>query len=165
MLEQEEAIVAKLQERFEGLTITIQRERRIWLVSPREGFLDVLRYIHDDLGFILLCTATGLDCGDEFQIIYHVADPEGIVLNARVVAPAENPVFDTASDIYQGVILAELEARNLLGLNIIGLPEDIAYPLPDNWPKGEYPLRKSWVVPGTEPEAAGKAAKAEEGGE
>ena len=144
----EEDILRLLTERFKGITVTIQRERRIWLTSPREGFIDVLTYIHDELGFDNLCTISGVDAGEEFQLIYHLAYEGGaVVINARVLAPRSNPVFDTATDIYKGGALYELEARNLLGLTILGLPDDIRYPLPDNWPDGQYPLRKDWVVP------------------
>jgi Ni,Fe-hydrogenase III component G len=27
---------------------------------------------------------------------------------------------------------------------VTGLPEGSRYPLPDNWPEGQYPLRKDW---------------------
>ena len=143
----EEQIVDILAERFDGITISIQRKQRIWLESPRQGFIELLTFIHDELGFDALCTVTCLDNGDEFQLIYHLAHACGIVLNARVSAPADNPVFDTATDIYKGGVLYELEARNLFGLTILGIPDDIAYPLPDNWPEGQYPLRKSWTLP------------------
>jgi len=143
----EEEIVKILNDRFDSITASVKRPRRLWLDSPREGFLDVLTYIHDDLDFILLCTMTGIDDGDGYRLIYHLSHDCGFILSAAVHAPHENPVFDTASDIYKGGVLFELEARNLLGLTILGIPEDIRYPLPDGWPEGSYPLRKDWVAP------------------
>ena len=158
----EEEIAGLLTERFDGITVTIQRERRLWLESQREGFLEVLEFIHDDLGFDSLCTVTGIDGGEVFQLIYHLAHECGIVLNAKVSAPRENPVFDTATNIYKGGIFYELEARNLLGLTVLGIPEDIVYPLPDNWPQGNYPLRKDWVGLPEKDEPAQEAAEAGE---
>ena len=140
-----EGIVKALTERFDGLSLRVQRENRIWLEACREGFIDLLRYLHDELGFITLCTISGVDTGEEFQLIYHLSHSCGIVLSARTSAPHADPTFDTATDIYKGGMLYELEARNLLGLDIRGIPKDIIYPLPDGWPKGQYPLRKSWV--------------------
>jgi Ni,Fe-hydrogenase III component G len=32
----------------------------------------------------------------------------------------------------------------MLGVNVEGLPEGKRYPLPDDWPDGQYPLRKDW---------------------
>jgi len=155
----EEQIVKRLHERFDGLTIDIQRERRIWLEAPRPIFLELLAYLYDEMGFTTLGTITGLDSGEMFQLIYHLTHTNGIVMNARVSAPADNPVFDTATDIFKGATFYELEARNLLGLTILGLPEDNIYPLPDNWPKGEYPLRKSWEVPSRDGQGSDKAAE------
>ena len=143
-MEHEDEIVRRLVERFPGVTASAQRERRIWTQIKREEFLDVLAFLHDELKFISLCTVTGLDCGEEFQLIYHLAREDGIVLSAEENAPKSDPVFQTATDLYKGGMLFELEARNLLGLTIRGIPDDIRYPLPDGWPEGEYPLRKEW---------------------
>jgi len=143
----EEDIVRQLTERFDAVTVTVQRARRIWLEAPREGFLDVLRYLSEELGFFYLSTVTGMDMGEDFQLIYHLSHENGILLNAKVNAPHSDPTFETTTDIFKGGALYEIEVRNLLGLNFKGLPEHISYPLPDNWPKGQYPLRKGWVKP------------------
>jgi len=148
----EEDIAKLLTERFDTITVEVRRERRIWLESPREGFLDVLAFLNDELGFSFLSTITGLDLGEEFQLIYHIAHKNGMLLNAKVTAPHDNPVFETATEIFKGGMLYELEARNLLGLIIPGLPEDIIYPLPDGWPEGQYPLRKGWEKPSPDSE-------------
>jgi len=146
----EEDIVQQLEERFEGIDVSIQRPRRIWLTWPREGFIELLTYLKDELGFVSLCTVSGVDAGEKFQLLYHVSHSCGIVITARVCAPRSNPVFDTATEVYKGGTLYELEARNLLGLTIVGIPEDISYPLPDNWPEGQYPLRKDWTASAVE---------------
>ena len=148
MLEKEELIAEKLKARFDYLAPSVQRERRIWADVPREKFLEVLAFLRDELGFCSLCTVTGLDSGDEFELIYHLAEngskDGGIVFCLKEKAPKSDPVFDTSTDLFKGGTLYELEARNLLGLTIRGIPEDIRYPLPDHWPEGEYPLRKDW---------------------
>ena len=33
---------------------------------------------------------------------------------------------------------------DLLGIKVNGLAEGQRYPLPEDWPKGDYPLRKDW---------------------
>ena len=144
MPELEENIVKQLTGRFEYVKAAIQRKRRIWAETPREHLLDVLTYLRDGLDFTSLCTVTGLDLGDQFQLIYHLAQNSGVVLSLKENAPKSDPVFDTATELFRGGVLFELEARNLLGLSIRGIPEDIRYPLPDNWPQGQYPLRKEW---------------------
>ena len=160
----EENIVRLLTERFDTITVEAKRERRLWLESGREGFLDVLAFLNDELGFSFLSTITGLDLGEEYQLIYHIAHKDGFLMSAKVTVPHDNPVFDSAIEIYKGCMLYELEARNLLGLTIPGLPEDIIYPLPDGWPAGQYPLRKSWTkLPSADDEADGSEASDDEG--
>ena len=144
MLEKEEAIAGAVAARFDGVAPTVQRERRIWAEAPREQFLELLAFLKGELDFPFLCTVTGLDCGDSFELIYYLADNTGIVFCAKERAPKTDPVFDTATDLYKGGALYELEARNLLGLTVRGIPDDIRYPLPDGWPEGQYPLRKDW---------------------
>jgi len=33
---------------------------------------------------------------------------------------------------------------DLFGAKVEGLPEGPRYPLPDDWPKNQFPLRKDW---------------------
>ena len=160
----EEDVVKTLTERFKGITPKIQRKRRIWLDSPRKGLIELLAFLNDELGFNFLCTISGVDTGEDFQLIYHLSHDCGTVLNVRVSAPHSDPVFDTVTDIYKGGMLYELEARNLLGLKIKGIPKDISYPLPDNWPKGVYPLRKDWTVPTDDENSKDAATEEDENG-
>jgi len=145
MLDKEEDIVKRLTERFDCVTAAVQRGRRIWGEAPRERFIEILTYVRDELCFGSLCTVTGLDMGGRYELIYHLADDSGVILSLKETAPKSDAVFDTATDLYKGGMLYELEARNLLGLTIREIPEDIRYPLPDNWPEGQYPLRKDWA--------------------
>ncbi|MCL2137135.1 MAG: NADH-quinone oxidoreductase subunit C [Coriobacteriia bacterium] len=163
-LTNEEDIASNLQERYNDITVSVQRGRRIWVETPRRRFIELMTYLHDELGFVSLCTVTGLDLGDQFQLIYHLAQDGGIVASVKQNAPRSQPAFDTASQIFKGGVLYELEVRNLLGLNIKGIPSDITYPLPDNWPAKSYPLRKDWKDPNKkeEPKAAKKAATADD---
>ena len=140
----EEDIVKRLTDRFGYVTASIQRKHRIWAETPKEHFIEVLTFLKNELNFDSLCTVTGLDIGDQFQLIYHLAENSGVVLSLKENTPKTDPVFETGTNLYKGGILYELEARNLLGLTIHGIPDDIRYPLPDNWPEGQYPLRKEW---------------------
>jgi NADH:ubiquinone oxidoreductase subunit C len=143
-------IIQGLSELHPDVKVRLERDRRLWLDVPRRRAIEVIAYLHDELGFTSLCTITGLDSGDKFELIYHLAADNGIVANVKVTSPRTNPDFETVTDIYKGGMLYELEARNLLGLRIRGIPDDIRYPLPDDWPKGEFPLRKDWVLPGAD---------------
>ena len=123
---------------------TVTGVRRIFVDIPQSGLLDIIRYCAQKMGFAHLCTITGLDTGERFEFIYHIANDEGVVLNLKVKTPRENTVIPSVLAVYNGSTFYELELEGLLGVRVEGLPEDRQYPLPDNWPKGQYPLRKDW---------------------
>lgn len=145
MLEKENDIKRQVEEKFDFLRdkCTVRRERRLWADVPREKLLDVMAFLKNDLGFESLCTITALDSGENFEMVYHLANG-GIVLNLKTSAPKGDPVFGTVTGLYEGATMYELEAHNLMGIHIKGIPEEIRYPLSDDWPEGQYPLRKDW---------------------
>jgi membrane-bound hydrogenase subunit beta len=126
---------------------TVPVARRIFLEVPSEIFMDVIKYACEELQFDHLCTITGLDAVEYFEFIYHISNDDGTVLNLKIKSPKENPVINSVLPVFNGATFYELELEGLLGVEVAGLPKDRQYPLPDNWPKGEYPLRKDWVPP------------------
>jgi len=106
---------------------------------------DILRFCFNELGFERLCAITGLDTGQNFEFIYHIAHPDGIVLNIKMqTANGDGVVIPSVLPIYNGATFFERELEGLLGVKVDGLPEGRQYPLPDNWPEGQYPMRKDW---------------------
>jgi NADH:ubiquinone oxidoreductase subunit C len=149
-MEKEAIVLERMKERFPGLD-TAQATfttRRIHLSVPEDIFMDVLAYADKDLGFDHLLTITGLDTGECYEFIYHVSNLEGILLNLKRKAKREDPVvISSVLPIYQGATFYERELEGMLGVKVDGLPEGRQYPLPDNWPKDQYPLRKDWTPP------------------
>ena len=145
-MERAESLLQQLQAGFPMLEGqgTVVGARRVFIDIPMEQLLDILRYCKKELGFTHLCTITGLDTGDGFEFLYHIADDLGTVLNLKIRTPRENAVIPSVLPIFNGAVFYELELEGLLGVMVDGLPKDRQYPLPDNWPKGQYPLRKDW---------------------
>jgi Ni,Fe-hydrogenase III component G len=84
---------------------------------------------------------------DELERIafaYHIARPDGTILTIRKSAPKNDPVINTITGTFFGADIYERELVDLLGVKVKGLKEGKRYPLPDDWPEGEYPLRKDW---------------------
>jgi Ni,Fe-hydrogenase III component G len=147
--------VAELEAKFPVLAglAFIQRARRIWLEVPLEQFREVFTYLHLELGFSMLCTITGTDEGDQLGLIYHLATDHGIMLNLTVLTPKDGPGPKTLIEFFPNAELYEREVVDLLGVQIQGLPEGERYPLPEDWPPNQYPLRKDWS---TEPTGGAK---------
>jgi len=124
--------------------VRIQRDRRIYVEVDYADFTKVFEYAIQKLNFAFLCTITGLDEGDKISFLYHITTQSGIVLNIKTGVPKDNPVLKTIIGYFPGAEIYERELEDLLGVKVEGLPEGKRYPLPDDWPKDQYPLRKDW---------------------
>ena len=142
----ENNILQKLVAKFPDLDgrVRVQRVRRIWAEVPAPNFMTVLDFAVKQLNFTVFCTITGLDEGASLSFIYHLAQQNGIMLNIKISVPKENPVIKTVTSYFPAATLAEREVIDLLGAKVEGLPKGNRYPLPDDWPLNQHPLRKDW---------------------
>ena len=139
-------IMQDLIKRFPYLSdkVRVQRDRRIYVEVEYSNFIEVFEYAIQKLNFTFLCTITGLDEGERISFIYHLTTQSGIILNLKTGIPKDNPVLRTIIGYFRGAEIYERELVDLLGVKVEGLPEGKRYPLPDDWPKDQYPLRKDW---------------------
>lgn len=119
------------------------RERRIFAETEPENLVKVVQALKD-WGFVNLGNIIGLDLTDRFEVIYQLYDRQGLVLNLKTFTPRDNPVVPSVAHIFPGVFLYERELMDLFGIQVEGTPPGRRYPLPENWPAGQYPLRKDW---------------------
>jgi membrane-bound hydrogenase subunit beta len=145
MLE-EDIIKQQLVEKFGYLNdkVTVQRPRRLFADIPLANFDEILDYTVKKLGFSILVTITGLDEGTTLGFIYHLARENGIVLNLYTNAPKDRPVIKSITAYFPVADAYERELVDLFGAQVTGLPEGDRYPLPDDWPASQFPLRKDW---------------------
>jgi len=143
-MSKEEEILEKIKKRFgkNVKDITIKRLRRIFAETDMKSFKEILRYAKDELGFDHISTITGEDLGEELELIYHIAYQNAIELSIKTKIPKENPRITTIVDLYPSAGIYEREVHDLLGVVFEGNPDLSPLLLPDNWPKGVYPLRK-----------------------
>ncbi len=143
---EENNIKQQLIEKFSYLSdkMTVQKTRRIFADIPLANFSEVFDYAVKQLGFSILVTITGLDEGATLGFIYHLARENGIVLNLHTNAPKDNPKIKTITTYFPVADAYERELVDLFGAQVEGLPEGNRYPLPDDWPANQFPLRKDW---------------------
>lgn len=155
--EREQGVLSRLAERFgldEGQAVV--KSRRIYLGVPEEVFMDALSFLRHELNFDHLITITGLDSGEHFEFLYHVSEPGGILITLKFKTRREDPVvIRSVLPVYPGATFYERELEGLLGVKVEGLPPGRQYPLPDNWPQGQYPMRKDWKPGAAQPTAPG----------
>lgn len=141
-----EAIKKGLEEKFDYLAgkVVLPRERRVSVEVAPERFREVFEHAVKAMGFDSLCTITGLDEKDSLAVVYHLSGAHGAVLNLKTRVPRDNPIIWSVTDVFPGAANYERELDDLLGFVVEGLPEGKRYPLPDEWPKDQKPLRKDW---------------------
>jgi len=142
----EEKIKQELENKFTYLkdAVIVKRKSRVFAAVPLEKFKHVFDYAVKNLGFDGLCAITGLDLGESLGVIYHLNREGRLTLNLTVALDKEHPQVATVTDYFPGADIYEREMVDLLGIAVKGLATGQHYPLPDNWPKNDHPLRKDW---------------------
>jgi NADH:ubiquinone oxidoreductase subunit C len=142
----EEKIKQELISKFAFLKgkISSPRPRRIFVEVELNNFLEVFEYTAKNLNFSHLCTITGLDESDRLGFIYHLSCEDGILFNLKTSVPKAHPVLKTVISLFPGAEIYERELVDLFGAEVEGLPKGERYPLTDDWPKDDFPLRKDW---------------------
>jgi len=151
----EETVKLSLMKKF-GIAddkIRIPRPRRLFLETSQADFEKIFAFAKDELKFPHLVSITGFDDPQGLSFMYHLAADNGVILNIRFTVPKENPVIHSVTAYFPGADIYERELVDLFGAKVEGLAKGNRYPLTDDWPQGEHPLRKDWK-PGQKERAA-----------
>lgn len=141
---------AQIMERITALLgekvgdITNLSLRRIFCRVEPGNLTAALAVLKNSLGFTYLATISGVDLGENFEIIYHLAN-EYTNLNVRTRIPRANPHVESICGVIPGAILYERELQDMFGIVVDNIPDPRRLVLPDDWPEGQYPLRKDWT--------------------
>lgn len=128
----------------EAIKIIAPNPKRVFILVPKEKLKDAIRKLIKSKGYSHILTLTGVDIGDEIEIIYHMIH-KGLTLSLRTRVSKENPVLPTIVDLVPGSVLYEREVHDLLGVEFKGNSDLSRLLLSDDWPPGVYPLRKENV--------------------
>ncbi len=154
-LANEEKIKADLEKEFHGAVsnAVVQRRNRVWLDAEAARLPEILAWLKAR-GLNHLATVTGFDEGENLGASYHITDTK-ILVTVKVKTPRAEPTLPSVLASFPGALSYERELEDMLGIKIAGLPAGRRYPLPDDFPTGQYPLRKDWkfVPPAGETEA------------
>ncbi|MCX8159533.1 MAG: NADH-quinone oxidoreductase subunit C [Candidatus Saccharicenans sp.] len=136
------------------LDITNPAPRRIFIKLKVDDLLAAVNWLKNEMGFTHLATITGVDLGQAFELIYHFANSFTCV-NLRTEIPRDNPLLPSICQLIPGAVLYERELQDMFGIVVQNIPDGRPLVLPDDWPAGNYPLRKDWkyerppeVIPG-----------------
>jgi Ni,Fe-hydrogenase III component G len=137
-----EKIHSDIKDKVQEVALTAPR--RIQVKVGREHLNAVLTYLKEQFGYTHLGTISGVDLGENFEVVYHLSDGVATV-NVRILTPRSDPKIPSVCAVIPGAILYERELQDMFGLVVENIPDPRPLLLADDWPAGEYPLRKDWV--------------------
>jgi len=124
----------------------VKNHKRIYFTIVKKDLKEVAKVLYSDFN-MRLSTVSGVDNESNFELIYHFGfDQTGEIFNVRVfIEDKNNPSIDSLTDMFDAISWIEREIHEMLGVDFLGHP-DLKHLLLDNdWPKDEYPLRKSYL--------------------
>ncbi len=142
-------IISKLKKEFKKkiLDVKVHNKVRCYITIDKNSLLDVADFLYNKLK-CRFSIATGLDNHEGLEIIYHFSDDNktGAIINIKVMLSYKTPVVESLTQVFPGAEWIEREIHELLGVNFKNHPNLVPFLLPDDWPKGKYPLRKDFKL-------------------
>jgi NADH:ubiquinone oxidoreductase subunit C len=144
----ENPMVAVLKQELGGKVteVTSPRARRIQLKATLESYRDIIKYLQEKQDCYHLSLINGVDLRTAFEVVYHFWSDKNGMFTMKVDIPRDKPDIGTITDIVPAAILYEREVHDLFGINFVGHPDMRRLVLSDDWPEGNYPLRKDWKM-------------------
>lgn len=125
-----------------------KQPRRIFIQIEAQRIRDFIQYMLETHDMWQFSTLSGRDLDEELQANYHFfLNEKKIAVTIKVNVPRSNPEYPSICDLIPGVEFVENEIREMYGIRPTGHPNVRRVELPENWPEGEYPLRKDWQDP------------------
>ncbi|MCJ7564301.1 MAG: NADH-quinone oxidoreductase subunit C [Candidatus Aminicenantes bacterium] len=128
--------------------------RRVFMKVDPRNLAAVAVSLKKDLGLWYIAAISGVDVEDSFEILYHFGHDNGS-LSVRTRIPKADPHIESISPIVPGAIFYERELQDMFGIIVDHIPDPRPLVVPDDWPAGNYPLRKDWkyerppeIIPG-----------------
>ena len=119
-----------------------QSARRIYFSVDKNDVYKTTEFLFRQLG-LRFSTATCVDLAEGFEILYHFSfDKAGEIYSMRVLIDKKDPQVDSIAPQFRGAEWMEREIWELFGVKFKGHPDLRRLLLADEWPEGNYPLRK-----------------------
>ncbi len=125
------------------------RANRIRVTVEPGSVREAVAALQESLSCERLITISTADNGRQFELIYHFTGPHRSIISVATRLNRESPAMPTLSDILPPAGIYERQIHDLFGVTFTGHPGLAHIMLNEDWPEGEYPLRKDWKpVPG-----------------
>ena len=136
--------------------LVVGREQHLnapgFVIKP-DSVVDALRRLRDQAGFDHLSCVTAQEYEDRYESIYHLTSYDDRTHEVSIIVPAdkENPVSQSANEVFRTADWHEREAYDLIGIEYNDHPDLRRILLPETWqghPLGQsYDQDQPQVVP------------------
>jgi len=118
----------------------------IWMKIDKSIFKPFIKHLCD-YQYPHLAVVSGNDFPKVIELVYHFSldygkDRKEISLNVAVDLPKSKPEIETICDYIPGALITEREKQEMLGVKVIGIPDNRRLFLPEDFPEDVYPWRK-----------------------
>jgi len=119
----------------------------IWIYVKRDAFRQAVDLIGRLQEYPHLSIISSSDLGDSIELIYHFTIYYGqhlkeLSLGLCLNLPKNDLKIPTITDIIPGALFAERETQEMMGVEVVGIPDNRRLFLPEDFPEGVYPWRK-----------------------
>lgn len=118
--------------------------RRVYFSIRKEDIREAVEILFKELG-LRFAIASGIDTPSGIEILYHFSfDQSGEFYSLRVILEdKKHPEIESITPLFPGAEWIEREIWELLGVNFKNHPNLKKLLLAEDWPEGNYPLRRN----------------------
>ena len=159
MTSQSDDLIRNIEDTVKGLGGEVQSSTKdaITVKLPAERLIEAVRAVSERYGVSHLSTMTGLDSGDNVEVLYHFWKGD-VIASLRISVPKSSTHAPSIVEVVPGAILYEMEVHDMFGVVFDGNPwMDRKLLLPDNYPSDLAPP----LLKGTKPSDIRKAVGVE----
>ena len=127
-------------------TVETVRWNRVKVVTKIDKVREAILRAESILQCDHLIQISAADNGKSLELIYHLTGPHRMVIALAIDIPRDKPEVPTTSDLLPPAGIYERQIHDLLGITFRGHPSLKRIILNEDWPEGEYPLRKDWKM-------------------
>jgi len=126
--------------------------RSLWVEVRRSAFRSAVEHICQLQKYPHLAIISSSDLGAEVELIYHFTiyygyHLEELSLGLRVKLPKIDLRIPTVTDLIPGAIFTERETQEMMGVEVVGIPDGRRLFIAEDVPTGVYPWRKDETGP------------------
>jgi len=145
-----DAVVESIKNKFAGKVLKADKPSfgRAYVDIDPKDVVGFVKYLFKELGF-RLNTISGVDSFDGIELLYHLSDDRaGYIVTIRaLIKDKADPHIDTITSFTRSGWWIEREVHEMFGVTFDNNDDLRTLLLPDEWPKGVYPLRKDFIPP------------------